>query len=188
MALGLGAQEAKPAAARAVSWPVPQGWGHETIPFPLDFASELKHKGVEELRFMPGFFDPASPNRWSYAFVWTLDDAELPTRPQLESELSLYFKGLCTTVGGKKGFKMDPAQFRCRLHDGKAPGRYDGEVGIYDAFKTGEALTLQLKVHAWKGAGHRFVAIAASPHMPPASPWAQLDECLNQALETSSHP
>ncbi|HJW08238.1 MAG TPA: hypothetical protein VJ483_01315 [Holophagaceae bacterium] len=188
VAAGLGAQTTKPAAAPAFAWPVPQGWGHETIPFPLDFAPELKHKGIEELRFMPGFFDPASPNWWSYAFVWVLDDAELPSMKQLEPEVTLYFKGLCTAVGGKKGFRMDPAQFQCRLKEDPGLKGYRGQVGIYDAFKTGEALTLQLRIKSWKGAGRRFVAVAASPKLPPAAPWAELDECLSQALETSSKP
>src|SRR5262245_24178101 len=38
-------------------WPVPAGWKHETIPFPLGFAPGLPFHGVEELRFAPGFFD-----------------------------------------------------------------------------------------------------------------------------------
>jgi hypothetical protein len=29
----------------ALSWAVPQGWRTETIPFPLEFAPELKHRG-----------------------------------------------------------------------------------------------------------------------------------------------
>jgi hypothetical protein len=37
--------------------PVPDGWRTETIPFPLDFAPELKYEGVEELRFSPWMFE-----------------------------------------------------------------------------------------------------------------------------------
>ena len=45
-------------------WPVPTGFRGETIPFPLDFAPGLAHKGVEELRFAPGFVDPAAAGYW----------------------------------------------------------------------------------------------------------------------------
>src|SRR5262245_24776060 len=47
MILGAVACEAKPpapVAARSTTgfdWPVPEGWKHETIPFPLDFAPGL---------------------------------------------------------------------------------------------------------------------------------------------------
>jgi hypothetical protein len=46
--------------AGGFDWPVPEGWKRETIPFPLDFAPGLSFRGVEELRFAPGFFDPAA--------------------------------------------------------------------------------------------------------------------------------
>ena len=182
VAAALSAQDAKP---QALIWPVPRGWGHETIPFPLDFAPELKHKGIEELRFMPGFFDPASPSWWSYAFVWGLDDDDPPSREALESELTLYFKGLCTQVGSKKGFKMDPDRFQCRIEDssGRTVRAYQGQVTIFDAFKTGKALTLHLRIRTWWGLGHCFVAVAASPQTPQASVWTELDECLGKVTE-----
>ncbi len=34
--------------------PTPEGWQTETIPFPLEFAPEIKYEGLEELRFAPG--------------------------------------------------------------------------------------------------------------------------------------
>jgi hypothetical protein len=42
------------------AWPAPPGWKSETIPFPLDFAPDIPHRGVEEVRFEPRFFDPAA--------------------------------------------------------------------------------------------------------------------------------
>ena len=60
-----GAGEAPPApaqpphetttAAPSFTWPVPDGWRSETIPFPLEFAPSIPHRGVEEIRFAPGF-------------------------------------------------------------------------------------------------------------------------------------
>ena len=34
--------------------PTPEGWRTETIPFPLEFAPEIKYEGLEELRFALG--------------------------------------------------------------------------------------------------------------------------------------
>src|SRR3954469_12003229 len=56
-----------PGVKPSFTWPLPEGWKAETIPFPLDFAPDLRHTGVEELRFSPGFGDPAAPDNWNLA-------------------------------------------------------------------------------------------------------------------------
>src|SRR5262245_48641243 len=93
--------EAKP------SWPVPEGWKSETIPFPLDFAPSLAHRGVEELRFPPGFLKAGAPNRWSYAFEWNLQDSADLDADTLGRELVEYFRGLLVNVDGDKK-RFDP--------------------------------------------------------------------------------
>lgn len=85
----------------ATPWQVPAGWKHERIPFPLDFAPSLSHKGVEELRFAPGFFDPKAPGYWSYAFVWRLEESAVLDAKTVEAELTTYFGGLIDAVDEK---------------------------------------------------------------------------------------
>jgi hypothetical protein len=97
-----------PTAPAATTWRIPAGWKHEVIPFPLEFAPSLAHRGVEELRFPPGFLD-AGANHWSYAFAWRLDDAAALTAEQLGDELVTYFRGLLAAVDGDK-HRLDPAQ------------------------------------------------------------------------------
>jgi hypothetical protein len=79
-------------------WPVPDGWKHELIAFPLGFAPSLAHAGVEEIRFAPGFFQPAAPGYWSYAFVWRLDDVAAFDGTTVAAELTTYFRGLVDAV------------------------------------------------------------------------------------------
>jgi hypothetical protein len=86
------------AACAPAKWSVPAGWRSEVIPFPLDFAPALAHRGVEEIRFPPGFFDPASPQRWSYVFVWRLEDPAELAPDALAAELTTYFQGLVHAV------------------------------------------------------------------------------------------
>src|SRR5690348_9460867 len=86
------------AACAPAKWPLPAGWRSEVIPFPLDFAPTLAHRGVEEIRFPPGFFDPASPARWSYVFAWRLDDPAELAPDALAAELTAYFPGLVHAV------------------------------------------------------------------------------------------
>lgn len=87
--------------AAPASWPVPAGWRAEVIPFPLDFAPALAHRGVEVIRFAPGFFDPAAPGYWSYAFAWRLDDVAALDATALAGELTAYFRGLVAAVDDK---------------------------------------------------------------------------------------
>src|SRR4051794_9456116 len=61
------------AASPSFTLPLPPGFRTETIPFPLGFAPDLPYRGVEELRFAPGMFQPGAPDFWSYAFVWWLE-------------------------------------------------------------------------------------------------------------------
>lgn len=180
-ALCLSAQA--PSAASRVKWPKPAGWSAESLPFPLDFAPELAHQGSEELRFMPGFFDPAAPDNWSYVFVWCLDSPAPAGQVQLEPELKAYFKGLCLKVGKK--FNLNPARFRCNLVAVKVPEgqwwsqAYLGSASIYDCFKTGKAITLNLKARIARGRGGQYLLVEASPKPLDAEVWKSLDACAN---------
>ena len=141
-----GGPEGKP----AFMWPVPEGWKSETIPFPLDFAPEVRHAGVEELRFSPGFGNPDAPDNWTYAFAWILNDDAAVTETSLAGELTAYFKGLAMAVGAKK-FDFDPHHFAARFRARPAaPGakvrEYGGTVETYDCFNTGKRITLHVLV------------------------------------------
>lgn len=121
-----------PAKATSQAWTVPPGWRTEVIPFPLDFAPALAHRGVEELRFPPGFMDPASPARWSYVFAWRLDDAAALTPDALAGELTVYFDGLVHAVDAKA---KEPTKVAV------APD-FAVTAHLEDAFKTHEPIDL----------------------------------------------
>ena len=118
------------------AWPTPDGWRREIIPFPLDFAPTLAHRGVEELRFAPGFFDPHAGGYWSYAFVWRLDDAAPLAGDALAAELTAYFRGLVAAV--KKELAVDAIAVRATpAGDGFALTAH-----VLDAFGTGAPVDL----------------------------------------------
>jgi hypothetical protein len=158
------------------TWPLPAGWKHETIPFPLEFAPSLAHRGVEELRFPPGFLDEASPNRWSYAFVWRLDDAAALEAPQVAAELVAYFRGLLVSVDGDKQ-RIDPSQITAtaeRKGDGFALTAH-----IIDTFTSATAVDLVGTARRTScGTGSLWTFVLA----PAASPVrAALDDLAAQA-------
>lgn len=129
-----------PAAAVATSaWPVPAGFRGETIPFPLDFAPGVAHKGVEELRFAPGFFDPGAPGYWSYAFVWRTGDAAELDAAALGDQLTLYFRGLIAAVDEAHQIADRDA---IAVRASPSGTRLALAAHVYDAFRTKQPLDL----------------------------------------------
>lgn len=158
------------------AWPAPPGWKSETIPFPLDFAPSLPYRGIEELRFAPGFFDPAAPGSWSYAFVWLVDPGAPFTAGSVEAQLRDYFVGLTKAVAADARDGWQPPLDRIEAHlSATTPSKLDGTVRTIDAFKT--RADVSLLVHATIGAcgAKQYLLVAASPR-PAGDPiWASLD-------------
>ena len=157
----------EPTAKPTQSWSVPAGFRSETIPFPLEFAPGLAHKGAEELRFAPGFFDPAAPGYWSYAFVWRTEDPAALDAAAVGAELTAYFRGLIEVVDEAKQIANKDAIVARATPDG---GRMTVTAHVFDVFKT----KLPLDLVGWAerracgtGALWRFVlAPAGSPLRP----------------------
>ena len=122
-------------------WRIPAGWRSETIPFPLDFAPSLAHRGVEELRFAPGMFDPKAPGYWSYAFLWRTEDAAALDADALAAELTTYFRGLLAAVDKERGRIKTPEAIVVRA-TATGTGTFSLTARVFDAFGTGLAVDL----------------------------------------------
>jgi hypothetical protein len=121
----------------AGAWPVPDGWRPETMSFPLQFAPSIAHRGVEELRFAPGMFDPAAARYFTYAFAWRLDDAAELQPAQLADELTAYFRGLMTSLDATTHRIPDPTVIKVEVD-----GQYAIKAHILDAFGTAQPVNL----------------------------------------------
>ncbi len=173
---------AEPTSRAALAWAVPGGFRSETLGFPLEFAPDVVHRGLEELRFAPGFFEPAAPGYWSYAFAWRTQDPAALDAADLSGELTAYFRGLVDAVDDKLGVRdaisvtaaAEGARFQLTAH-------------VFDAFKT----KLPLELTGWaerldcgaSGAVWRFVlAPAASGVRPQLDALAAQVACEQPAL------
>jgi hypothetical protein len=154
------------------TWPVPTGWKSETIPFPLEFAPSIAQRGVEELRFMPRFFEPDAPTFWSYAFVWLLEDAPAASGPWLERSLVAYFQGLGAAVAGDK-YQFDPARWRATV-TATGDGVFEGAFAGYEPFKTGAPIDLRLELAVRPCGARTAVLVAASPRPADDPVWPEL--------------
>ena len=182
---GVGAMAEGPGEKPSFTWPVPEGWKAETIPFPLDFAPDVRHTGVEELRFSPGFANPDAPDNWTYAFAWLLEDEAAINEATLAAELTAYFKGLSMAVGSEK-FNFDPKHFTARFQaqpaaSGSKAREYTGTVETYDCFRTGKPITLHLLVRTipCQGGIPRAVLVAASRLHDEGKIWPGLRNLLD---------
>src|SRR5258708_6973255 len=72
----------------------PEGWGVERFLIPIEFAPKIPYKGVEDIRFAPGWGDAKSEEYWTYAFLWYLDEAPVLNAKIIESNLDKYYTGL----------------------------------------------------------------------------------------------
>jgi len=72
----------------------PQGWNVERFGIPIDFAPSIPYKGVEDLRFAPGWADPKSNSYWTYAFLWHLEGHPEINPQVIEKNLTAYYNGL----------------------------------------------------------------------------------------------
>ncbi|HUR10370.1 MAG TPA: hypothetical protein VM012_03325 [Flavitalea sp.] len=73
---------------------IPNGWEVERFGIPIEFAPQIPYKGVEEIRFAPGWGDTASEQHWTYAFLWWLDGKVKLDAATLQNYLTGYYAGL----------------------------------------------------------------------------------------------
>ena len=151
-------------AAAPFTWPVPAGWRSETIPFPLAFAPSLPHRGTEELRFGPRFFDPKSPTYFTYSFAFVTKDEATITADALASELATYFHGLASAATGSPS---DPSLHGATITPAK-DGLLRGTVHTIDAFGDKRPLTLAIAAKTLSCGERQIVVSALSPSHDPA--------------------
>jgi hypothetical protein len=173
-------QDTKPPA----EMPAPQGWGKETIALPPAFATDMKWKGSEELRFPPGMFKADSESFFSYAILLSLPADQKTDAATLEAELLTYYRGLCKAVLKSKNQTEDVSKFTLKLKEMRTPNRsggeactgYVGELLWVEPFVTGKAQTLRMEVQTWhcEKSGRRHVLVLASPQPPTAAVWKDL--------------
>ena len=66
----------------------PIGWGIERFLIPISFAPKIPYKGVEDIRFTPGWGKAESADYWSYVFLWYLDGQQKITAKIVENNLN----------------------------------------------------------------------------------------------------
>lgn len=74
--------------------PIPKDWTIERFVIPISFAPQIPYKGVEDIRFAPGWAKVNSDEYWTYAFLWYLDGRPKMDAKIIEENLKAYYTGL----------------------------------------------------------------------------------------------
>jgi hypothetical protein len=74
--------------------PVPKGWTTELFMIPISFAPSIPYKGIEDIRFAPGWGNAQSNEYWAYAFLWSLEGTPEINAEIIQRNLSAYYAGL----------------------------------------------------------------------------------------------
>jgi hypothetical protein len=73
---------------------IPNGWTIERFLVPISFAPQIAYKGVEDIRFAPGWANAKSDEYWTYAFLWYLDAKPQTNEKIIADNLKAYYSGL----------------------------------------------------------------------------------------------
>ena len=73
---------------------IPKDWTTEHFDLPPDFAPQITYRGIEDLRFSPGWGDVKSDQHWTYGFLWWLEGTPILDAQTLQSNLQAYYSGL----------------------------------------------------------------------------------------------
>jgi hypothetical protein len=151
--------------------PTPAGWSYERLEFPLQFAPDIELEGYEDLRFAPGMFAPGSDTFFSYVLGIRAAGELTVDIAFLEDFLWKYYHGLCESVA-KDRFEVDLSKIAVEVKATEAG--FEATVEMYDAFVSGDALTLRLEllVHALPNATEIFGL--ASPLAKSEPVWDEL--------------
>lgn len=123
-------------------------WIKEIIEFPLGFAQEIKFEGFEELRFPPGWSKEESPNFWSYAWAWSLNDVERLTAHEMEQNIQFYFDGLMgLSLRKQNGVNIQLTNvIFIKKEKTSGSNEYIGKVKTFDTRYTNKPMTLHVLV------------------------------------------
>ena len=127
-----------------------KGWDVERFLIPLSFAPSLPYKGVEDIRFTPGWAKITTNEYWSYAFLWYLDGTPAFDAKTIENNLKAYYTGLIkvNTDSSKIADILFPvtSSIKSRSTEKEELKTFEGSVTMLD-YMSKKPITLNFIIH-----------------------------------------
>ena len=148
---------------------------------PADFAAVMTYKGVEDIRFAPGWGDSTKEDYWSYAFLWWLEANPAIDAASLQKNLQVYYSGLVNrNITGRKipANKVVPTVAMIKKIKTVAGDlqTFSGSIRMLD-YMTQRPITLNTMIHLkdCKDDKHAAVFVEISPKPYKNIIWQQLE-------------
>lgn len=161
---------------------IPGGWTTELFSLPPDFAPQMTYKGMEDIRFAPGWGDLKSDEHWTYSFLWWIEGTPKIDAGILQENLNAYYEGLVARNIASRNIpanKTVPTTTTVKKIK-KAPNdleTFKGTVNILD-YHTLQPMTLNFLIHVkdskTKNRTAIFFEISPKPFGHPI--WKKLNE------------
>ncbi|MVM28886.1 hypothetical protein GO755_02495 [Spirosoma sp. HMF4905] len=160
---------------------IPTGWTSERFSIPIEFAPQIPYKGVEEVRFAPGWDKRSSADYWSYAYLWWLEGKPAITAADLQENLKAYYTGLIAQNSANRTMlasKSVPTTTLIKKVKTTSDGVdvYSGTIKMLD-YMGQSAITLNCQIHVknCKEQKRTAVLVEASPKPTDHAIWKTLD-------------
>jgi len=161
---------------------VPKDWGVERFLIPISFAPGIPYKGVEDIRFTPGWAKKESEEYWTYAFLWWLDGAVAMDAKTLAENMRHYYQGLMevNNVPKEKRTPVITSFKEIATTDGDLK-TFAGTVQMVD-YMTLKPITLNAHAHlrACPELKRTVIFYELSPKPTGHANWAKLRQLLEQ--------
>jgi hypothetical protein len=161
--------------------PIPAGWNVEHLSIPIDFAPQIPYRGVEDIRFAPGWGDKTSEQYWSYCFLWWLDADAVIDGAGLQKDLQDYYSGLIgrnivrRKIPKEKLFTTTVAINKIKAMTGDAE-TYTGTIKMLD-YMAQEPMVLRVTIHKRSCPDRKHIALFTeiSPKPSTHGVWQIMD-------------
>jgi hypothetical protein len=167
-------------------FPRPEGWNTELFALPPAFAPGIDLKGVEDLRFAPGWEDAKSENYWSYIYLWWIQSGQQLNAARLQDYLKAYYEGLVgQNILRRKIPKDRIVPTQVTIKEVKAAegdvGSYKGTISMLD-YMTQRPIVLNCIIHVknCEASGRRAVFFEISPRAYGHPIWQQMLDVRQQ--------
>jgi len=162
--------------------PVPRAYTVERFLIPISFAPSIKYKGVEDIRFTPGWANSKTHDYWTYAFLWWLDGNVEMDSVTLANNLKAYYTGLAKANNVPADKQLPVKTSFKEVKTGKGDLKtFTGTIEMVD-YMTKEPLTLYAMVHLRRCNEENKTVVfhKISPKPFTHSNWATLEELWMQ--------
>jgi hypothetical protein len=158
-----------------------KGWDVERFLIPISFAPSIPYKGVEDIRFTPGWAKKTTDEYWSYAFLWYVDGTPTFDANTIENNLKAYYSGLIkvNTDPAKIADKLFPVTSSIKPRStGKGDLKtFEGSVTMLD-YMSQQPITLNFVIHirSCEGKDKTFAFHEISPRPYSEDVWKRLHQ------------